>query len=258
MHRFFGWLRLMATFGMILGTVVATRSGCRGRVRNPLAQPLPQRSLPWAARHLEKVDEVRARSDAIDLLFVGDSITQNYEQPTPADFRPLWEQFFAPHRALNLGFNADGTQHVLWRLEHGEADNIAPANIVLLIGTNNTWHDQGSGPADVAEGIEAVVASLHQRMPAAKILVLAILPSAVTPQKTARDEAINQTVAAFFRSSRFVRTLDLKPLFLNRDGTLDTSLFYDASLDPELPLVHPGFEGQRRMAQAVAETLYPR
>ena len=67
--------------------------------------PLPRATPWWVERHQAKVAE--AKRGGVDLLFVGDSITQNCEKTGPAPdqvFLPIWEEFFAPHRAMNLGF----------------------------------------------------------------------------------------------------------------------------------------------------------
>ena len=240
----------------------------------PQTTTLPDNQLVirpgWLSHHQKNL--VEAKAGNYDLLFVGDSITDDYHRPGPAPdqlFKPIWDKYFAPHHALNLGVSGDSTQHVLWRIDHGEVDGLAPSNIVLLIGTNNTWHDASASASDVTAGIEAVVASLHSHMPKAKILVLGILPTTVSPEKSAKDETINRSVEAFYANSSFVRTLDLKPLFLKADGTVDQSLFLekappckDPDCDPNAPprphtVVHPNTVGQARMAEAVSKALYP-
>ncbi len=223
----------------------------------------------WYAHHEKNV--AAAKEGPYDLVFVGDSITDNFHKPGPPPdqvFKPTWDELFGPHHPLNLGVSGDSTQHVLWRLENGEVDGLAPSNIVLMIGTNNTWHDAPASAQDVAAGIEAVVTSLHTHMPKAKILVVGILPTTVSPQKTAKDQAINTAVAAFYAHSAFVRTLNLDSLFLKPDGSVDESLFYDKpgpckppACDPAAPppprrVVHPNTVGQRKWAEAVANALY--
>ncbi|MEO8340446.1 MAG: hypothetical protein ABI604_12150, partial [Nitrospirota bacterium] len=39
---------------------------------------------------------------------------------------------------MNLGFIRDRTEHVLWRLNHGEIDGVVPNLVVVMIGTKNT------------------------------------------------------------------------------------------------------------------------
>jgi lysophospholipase L1-like esterase len=223
---------------------------------NPATTPVPRPEAWWIARHHQKVAE--AQRGNIDLLFVGDSITQNYEKTGPAPnevFFPTWQRLFAPHRAMNLGFSGDQTQHVLWRLQNGEVQGINPTNIVLLIGTNNTAQ-QAQTAANVTAGIIACVEELHRLMPQASILVLNILPTAITELRSSKDAAINASINAHYAASPYARTLDLSHLFL-KDGAVDPTLYYDPALHPSKAPLHPNTEGQRRMAEAISQTLYP-
>ena len=47
----------------------------------------------------------------IDLLFVGDSITDGWGRPG----RAVWEKTFLPLNAANFGIGGDTTGGVLWR-----------------------------------------------------------------------------------------------------------------------------------------------
>ena len=227
---------------------------------NPAVSPVPQSDAWWMARHLDRLELVK--QGGVDLLFVGDSITQNYEKAGPAPdevFLPTWEEYFAPHHALNLGYSADRTQNVLWRLEHGEVDGLAPKDIVLLIGTNNTDPVLNKSAPETAEqvtaGVEAIVDELHARMPGARVLLIEILPSAVTPEKSEEDSAINRAVRRKYEGSSYVRCLNLSPLFF-KDGVLNTALFYDPRLKTPRPPLHPNTQAQRMMAKAVSTALY--
>jgi lysophospholipase L1-like esterase len=223
---------------------------------NPAVTPAARTEGWWLGRHKAKLEEVKKNKSQIDLLFVGDSITQNYEKTGPApdqDFLPIWQEYFAPHHALNLGFSGDKTQDVLWRIENGEVDGLAPHNIVLLIGTNNTSKRE---PADeVTAGIIAIAEELHQRMPAAKITLIEILPHGMSPEISALDASVNTAVRAHYAGSSYVHTLDLSGLFME-NGVLQNNLFYDYSTEPRHAAHHPNAAGQRRMAAAVAAALY--
>jgi lysophospholipase L1-like esterase len=76
------------------------------------------------------------------ILFIGDSITHFFggEQFDSYALRGknTWGEFYAPRKAGNLGFGWDKTENVLWRLQHGAIDGIAPKLVVMMIGTNNT------------------------------------------------------------------------------------------------------------------------
>jgi lysophospholipase L1-like esterase len=162
----------------------------------PAILPTPRLETPWwAERHAHIVEHVRTRPD-VNLLLIGDSITQNYEKANPPDenFLPTWQQFYAPRHALNLGFSGDTTANLLWRLANGEIDGLRPAVAILLIGTNNTGHDHQNADQTIA-GIKNVIGTLAQRLPQTRILLLGILPSDVSPEKTAADKAVNAWLA---------------------------------------------------------------
>jgi len=227
-----------ATFLFAARIALAQLSG------NIATTPVPRTASWWIARHQQKLSEVQHSNPS--LVFVGDSITQNYESLYP----DLWNQFFSPHQALNLGFSGDETQHLLWRIQNGELQGLNPANVVLLIGTNNTA--RGQTAPQVTAGIIACVEDLHRLLPTAKILILNILPTAITQEKSTKDKLINRNINHHYAHSPYAQTLDLTHLF-ETNGATDPTLFYD----PEAPL-HPNVEGQRRMAEAVLQTLYPR
>ena len=240
--------------------VAVVRLGCALTHKNPAIVPVPRVTPWWTVRHISKLERVKA--GGVDLLFVGDSITQNYEQngPSPNEmFLPAWEEFFAAHHALNLGYGGDQTQNVLWRLQHGEVAGLAPKDVVLLIGTNNTWPRPNSArvqsAAEVTTGVVAVVEELHTRLPGAKILLIEILPSAVSTEKSAKDAVVNAALRLRYAQSAYVRCLDLSSLFM-KDGKLDKTLYFDSQLKAPFGSLHPDTVGQRRMAEAVAKALY--
>lgn len=59
--------------------------------------------------------------------------------------------------------NADHTQHMLWRIEHGSFEGISPKAIVLLLGTNNS--PAGNTAHEIADGVMVVVQKLRDKAP---------------------------------------------------------------------------------------------
>ena len=122
------------------------------------ATPISRMDLHWwRARHEAKLDELRSRR--VDLIFLGDSLTQDYEVSGPPewrDFVPVWQRFYGERNAVNLGFNGDATSHLLWRIENGEVAGIAPKVAVILIGANNLGRLHWPAEDTVA-GIDAIV-----------------------------------------------------------------------------------------------------
>ena len=207
----------------------------------------------WAERHARVLEQVKANPTA-GVLFLGDSITQNYEKAKTPDenFQPTWQQFYATRGAINAGFSGDRTEHLLWRLDHGEVDGLRARAVVLLIGTNNTAIGQPA--AEVEAGIDAVIEKVREKMPQAAILLLGILPSDISERKTAADREVNQYLSNRYAVDPKVSYLDVAPVFY-KAGRLDASIFYDPRLPrPGKPL-HPDTVGQRLMAEAVEPTL---
>lgn len=195
----------------------------------------------WKARH-EHCVEITRRG-GVDVVFLGDSITQGWE----GDGKAVWDAEFAPLKAANFGFSGDRTEHVLWRLEHGEIVGLKPKAIVIMIGTNNIGHGS-SGPKETAEGVRSIVSKLLKEVPTAKILLLGIFPRGETPEDKMRKDVAEATrlFAPLGRQNR-VTFLDLAPKFLKADGSLPRDVFPD--------LLHLNTTGYRLWAEGITNTL---
>ena len=228
---------------------------CAATAPNPAVIPTDRlREAWWAQRHHEIVEAARQHPDT-QLLMIGDSITNNYIKSELPDenFQPTWDTFYAPRKALNLGFSGDTTANVLWRLSHGEIDGLHPKVAVVLIGTNNTGAARET--AEQTEvGIDAVVGMLEERLPQTRVLLLGLTPSDISGEKTAADGAVNRYLAACYGENQRVRYLDIGSIFY-RDGVLQTAIFYDPRLPQHMKALHPDTNGQRTMAEAIEPTL---
>lgn len=144
----------------------------------PLAtSPAPKVDSPWAQKywyptHEKLLNESRSqKDDAIDLLFIGDSITAGFNGKEGK--AALKENF--PHLSYhNVAVKGDTTSNVLWRIKEGVIDNLKPKITVLMIGTNNTSADYL--PQETANGIEAILNQIKIKLPHSKILLLSVLP----------------------------------------------------------------------------------
>jgi lysophospholipase L1-like esterase len=219
------------------------------------ATPISRMDLPWWRQRFE-AKQAELHRGRVDLVFYGDSITQDYELAGPEpwrNFRPVWDRFYIARHAVNLGFNGDTTANLLWRLEHGEADGITPKVAVVLIGANNLGRLHWSAEETLA-GIDADVAAIRRHLPGTKILVLGILPSERTAWATETTAVVNRTLASRYEPGDDVNFLDVGAVFM-KDGRLDRSLFLDPLLTPPAPPLHPSPEGQARMAAAIEPDL---
>ena len=208
----------------------------------------------WAQRHQAVLEAVHQHPETA-LLMIGDSITNDFDkaEPPDQDLQPIWQQFYAPRHALNLGFSGDTTAHVLWRLDHGEVEGLHPQAVVLLIGTNNTGAFNETAEQTEA-GIDAVIGALEQKLPATRILLLGILPSGMAEDKIARDRKVNDYLAACYSEDPRVGYLDLSSLFY-KNGSLNQNLFYDPRMPWHGSALHPDTVGHRMMAEAIEPAL---
>ncbi|RBP35375.1 lysophospholipase L1-like esterase [Roseimicrobium gellanilyticum] len=174
----------------------------------------PEQPHAWQAFHESFVR--RARQGGIDVLFLGDSITQGWST-TGED---PWEKHFAPFKAANFGLGGDKTGNVLWRIENGELEGISPKVVVLMIGMNNLWDGKNTS-TDIVTGIRTIVDKLRAKLPQSKVLILGLPPSGADPMGLDRVRIAQvNTEAAGIGNGAEVRFLDLFPRFLTRNGTL--------------------------------------
>ena len=107
-------------------------------------KPVP-RDANWMKRH--ESFNARAKQGDVDLVFLGDSITQGWEGAG----KEAWKEHYGDRKAANMGIGGDRTQHVLWRLDNGNIEGIKPKLVVLMIGTNNSNGDQHTAE-QIADG----------------------------------------------------------------------------------------------------------
>jgi len=224
--------------------------------RAPLAaMPIARLDLPWWRQRFEE-KQARLREGHVDLVFYGDSITQDWEhgsvQPWD-DFKPAWERYYGDRNAVNLGFSGDTTASLLWRVEHGEAEGISPKVAVVLIGANNLGRLHWSG-ADTLAGIDADVAAIRQRLPRTKILLLGILPSERSEWATATTLEVNQALAERYAGRPDIKFLDVRGVFM-KDGKFDRTQFLDIYKSPPEPPLHPTAQAQAQISAAMEPVL---
>ncbi|MGH7211654.1 MAG: GDSL-type esterase/lipase family protein [Acetobacteraceae bacterium] len=208
----------------------------------------------WKARFYAKQAELR-RGPA-DLLWLGDSITQDWELHGPEawrDFAPVWQRFYGGRHAVNLGFIGDCTSHLLWRIMHGEVEGIRPKAAVVLIGANNFGATHW-GAADTVQGIDAILAVLRARQPQMQVLLLGVLPSIRNAWISEQTALTNRALAARDWSGTHVTYMDVGGIFMS-GGRVDASRFLDPHLHPADPPLHPTAQSQARIAEAIEPTL---
>ncbi len=195
----------------------------------------------------------RGKAGPIGVLFLGDSITQGWTKAPH-----VWDHYFAQWQPANFGIGGDQTQHVIWRIENGELDGIAPKAVVLMLGTNNTATHTA---AEIAAADKKIVGMIRAKIPGAKVLVLAVFPrgprkdkegkitEAALADATKRMDIINAVNAELAKldDGNMVRFLDLNAVFLGQDGKIPFSIMPDQ--------LHPNAAGYQLWAEAMLPTL---
>ncbi len=178
----------------------------------------------WIDQHRD-INAIAQRGN-VDVVFLGDSITQSWGGPgrnVAVTGNAAWEKHFSDLHVANFGISGDRTQHVLWRIEHGNFDGINPKVIVLLIGTNNLGDDSGE---EIADGIELIVRRLEEKAPGAKILLYGIFPRGGQADDPMRDKikTINQAIAKL-DNGRTTFYVDLAAALTADNGKLKADCF---------------------------------
>lgn len=221
LHQRAPYLRCLAIF-LALGGPLTLPTFVPAFERIPAAvAPAPRSEAWWATRHEHTL--ARIRQGGVDLLMIGDSITQGWS----AEGRHVWNTYYGHRRAVNLGFSGDCTEHVLWRLNHGEIDGIAPKLAVVMIGTNNTGARRDP-PEETAAGIQAILSTLRTGLPDTKILLLGVFPRGASSDAPLRrvNVAINALIRSYADNQR-VFFLDLSSVFLDDQERLSPHLMPD-------------------------------
>jgi lysophospholipase L1-like esterase len=220
----------------------------------PAARPIERLSMAgWKKRHEKFLDQTK-KGD-IDVVFLGDSITQGWE----GKGRKAWAETFQPLKAGNYGISGDQTGHVLWRITEGkELDGIDPKAAVIMIGTNNI--PAKHTPEQIAEGITAIVHELRKQKPKMKILLLGVFPrsggkidkeakGATAEQLQPRVKQINEVIAKL-DDGKAVFYKDIGGKFLDADGGLPRAI-----MDDFLHLTSKGYEIWAEAIKADVERL---
>lgn len=207
---------------------------------NPANQPFfNARNEP---RHMRFVEIAQAGN--IDLLFVGDSITDWFYWPrgqNPATGGDIWKAAFGSMKPANFAIAGDTTQGVLWRMQNGELEGFKAKLIVLMLGTNNI----NRNPSDeIVDGDRLIIEEFKKRQPQAKILLLGIFPRTM-----AADAPVRATIKDInlklekLADNKQVFYMDIGSKFLTTDGTLTTEIMPDG--------LHPSAKGYQVWADAI-------
>jgi lysophospholipase L1-like esterase len=204
----------------------------------PFSQDSPPPPEPRQNGHARaRFEQINAdvKTQPHRVLFLGDSLTEHFD-------REVWQQHMMPRGVLNAGVSGDRTDHLRWRLRHGNLDGPAPEAVVLLIGTNDLGYDWP--PEAAAEGVRAAVLKLRQRLPGAPILLLGLWPREDVPHILQRHEiaTVNRLIASC-DDGVMIRYAELGGLLVEPDGRISPQISSDR--------LHFNMQGYARLAPSL-------
>jgi lysophospholipase L1-like esterase len=212
---------------------------CGKFTQDTLAAPEPRE----AAAPLKRAEAINTAiaTQPYQALFFGDSLTQLWDPE-------IWRDNLARRGVLNAGVSGDRTEHLLWRLDHGNLAGPPPRVAILLIGTNDLGH--GRDAAVTSEGIRAVLVKLRERLTHARILLLGLLPRGATPADRFRQEVgqVNDHIQ-HCADNRTVFYADIGGVLLDYRGELTRALSPD--------LLHFTAAGYARLTPLLMRLLDP-
>ena len=206
--------------------------------------PAP-RTDEWAIKREAECIKRATESAPVHVVFVGDSITQAWEDPGKA----AWTKHIAPLGALNLGNSGDRTENVLWRLEKAPLTRLKAKHVVLLIGTNNLGHGT-SNAQETLDGVKAVAAKLAEQCPDATVHIIEIFPRGERINPMRGDICqINQALRAWVGSQKGTKLAihAIGDQFMSADGSISKEIMPD--------FLHLTPKGYEVWAEALAPAL---
>jgi beta-glucosidase len=198
----------------------------------------PRSNSWWQERHQ---DILNTDKSDVKLLFLGDSITQQWE--TPEYGLPIWEQYYKEGYAFNMGFSGDKTQHLLWRIRNGELDGMSPEVTILMIGTNNT--EDKDTPEDIALGINLIIDEVQLKLPNTKLVVHRIFSrgSVDSPVRLITNAA--SLIISERANDDSIIYVDINERFEDGLGNIPKNIMYDG--------LHLTTQGYQIWADAIVE-----
>nr|CAI5866158.1 unnamed protein product [Callosobruchus analis] len=135
----------------------------------------------------------------------------------------VWNEFFAPLHCLNFGIHRDKIENVLWRIEHGELDNIKPKVIVLHVGTNNFQNSA----EEIRDGILNLIDVIREKHPDVYIVVPTLLPRGQHPNPVREKLSKVNDLLKVSISGPKVELVPIHGGLVQQDGTISHHDMHD-------------------------------
>ncbi|MCB0687440.1 MAG: SGNH/GDSL hydrolase family protein [Saprospiraceae bacterium] len=207
----------------------------------PVSQYREPDNYDWENRHRDLINLNRKISPKT--VFIANSIIHFWggEPDTKKKVEAeSWDQYFTPMGVRNFAYGWDRIENVLWRIYHGELDDIRPEKVLVMIGTNNLHLNSD---AEIIQGLKMLMEGIKVRQPNAEIIMLGLLPRRNYDERIFQlNEKIAQLASSLNVSYNYIGDM-----LLGSDQKIDETLFSDG--------LHPNAEGYRKMRAALLPIL---
>lgn len=187
---------------------------------------------PWLGRYAAENEALKTAGGTIEIVFLGDSITQNWRSTRPGFFRRGW---------IGRGISGQTTPQMLLRMM---ADVVAlkPRYLHILGGTNDVAQNTGPISADATAGNIRMMTYVA-RQESIRVLIGAIPPAADFPWRGGLDPAgkimaLNEKLKSLADETRAL-WIDYHGVLSDGKGGMDTAFTADG--------VHPNPAGYSAM-----------
>ncbi|MCK0144393.1 GDSL-type esterase/lipase family protein [Arenibacter sp. F26102] len=142
----------------------------------------------WAQAN--DIDSLCLASKEIDLLLIGNSITQGWGGKRPnvtyAPGKEAADIYFKDLNWISAGISGDRSEQILYRLNNGNYETAQPKVVVLAIGVNNFGENTA---AEITSGIQKVLEVTKEKFPTStKIMLFGPLPTGLDPNSDRREK----------------------------------------------------------------------
>ncbi len=235
-------------------TRLSRRMMLGGAVALPFAPLLAQQQETWEQRWARELREdfamlgryradnerIVASRQKVDIVFLGDSITEGWKDKRPG--------FFTPGR-VNRGIGGQTTPQMVLRMIP-DVIELKPRAVHIMAGTNDIAGNTGPMTQEMTrDNIRAMTAIAQQH--GLKVLIASIPPAASFPWRPGLDtrgpiRQLNEWLRSFARERRAV-WVDYHPALADSSGAMRPGLAYDG--------VHPSEAGYDAMATVIEPVL---
>lgn len=173
------------------------------------------------------IDSLCQSANEIDLLLIGNSITQgfggNRPHVTNHPGKVAADEYFKDLKWVNAGISGDRTQHILWRLQNGSYEKAMPKTVVLTIGVNNFPFENA---AEIVDGIRMVLQNDREKFPDSNIMLFGPLPTGTKSDSKQREKfrEVHKALGEMDFDDN-VSYHEISKLVLDTDGNLNPNFY---------------------------------